>query len=147
MSIVVYKKIFLGCRYVQLPSCSSVTAVHKPEIFLSGSFHHSLSLHFQKFSAPPAQSRSLWTHIITPFTFSRIGWSVVRSAKVGTSKKIPLPHLHKVPTRSNTVSPQTFQTTLIFVIEQQLFTSSGAQWWMKICFPFFIVLSDLAFKI
>jgi hypothetical protein len=43
-------------------------------------------------------------------TFSRSGWSVVRSAwlaKVGTSKKRPSPHLHKVPTRSNKVSPRT----------------------------------------
>jgi hypothetical protein len=42
-------------------------------------------------------------------TFSRSGWSVVRSAslaKGGTSKKKrPSPHLHKVPTRSNKMSP------------------------------------------
>jgi hypothetical protein len=41
-------------------------------------------------------------------TFSRSGWSVVRSAslaKGGTSKKRPSPHIHKkVPTRSNRVS-------------------------------------------
>jgi hypothetical protein len=45
--------------------------------------------------------------------FSRNGWSVVRSpslAKRGTSKKRPSPHLHKVPTRSNKVSPRTLQT-------------------------------------
>jgi rRNA maturation protein Nop10 len=49
-------------------------------------------------------------------TFSRNGWSVVRSAslaKGGTSKKRPSPHLHEVPTRSNKVSPQTFQTALV----------------------------------
>jgi hypothetical protein len=48
-------------------------------------------------------------------TFSRSGWSVVRSVSLalgGTSKKRPSPHLHKVPTRSNNVSPRTFQTTL-----------------------------------
>jgi hypothetical protein len=47
-------------------------------------------------------------------TFSRSGWSVVSSAslaKGGTSKKRPsTPHLHKVPTRSNKVNPQNFQT-------------------------------------
>jgi predicted alpha/beta-hydrolase family hydrolase len=45
-------------------------------------------------------------------TFSRSGWSVVRSAslaKGGTSKKRPSPHLHQVPTRSNNVSPRTFK--------------------------------------
>jgi hypothetical protein len=36
-------------------------------------------------------------------------------AKEGTLKKRPSPHLHKVPTRSNMVSPRTFQTTLICV--------------------------------
>jgi hypothetical protein len=34
--------------------------------------------------------KSLWTHLITPFTFSRSGWTVVGSAllaKGGTSDK------------------------------------------------------------
>jgi hypothetical protein len=46
-------------------------------------------------------------------TFSRSGWSVVRSAslaKGGTSKKRPSPHLHIVPTRSSKVGPRTLQT-------------------------------------
>jgi hypothetical protein len=50
-------------------------------------------------------------------TFSRSGWSVVRCAslaKGGTSKKRPSPHVHKVPTRSNKVSPRTFQKALVF---------------------------------
>jgi hypothetical protein len=50
-------------------------------------------------------------------TFSRNGWSVIRSAslaKWGTSKKRPSPHLHEVPTWSNKVSPRTFQTALVF---------------------------------
>jgi hypothetical protein len=50
-------------------------------------------------------------------TFSRSGWSVVRSAslvKGGTSKKGPSPHLHKVPTWCNKVSPRTLQTALVF---------------------------------
>jgi hypothetical protein len=59
--------------------------------------------------------KSSWIHII-PFTFSRSGWSVVRSASlanVGTSEKRPSLHLQKVPTRSNEVSPRTFQMTLV----------------------------------
>jgi hypothetical protein len=58
-----------------------------------------------------------WTHFITPFTFSRSGWSVVRSAsfvKGGTSKKRPLPHLHKATNQSNKVSSRTFQTSLVY---------------------------------
>jgi hypothetical protein len=49
-------------------------------------------------------------------TFSRSGWSVVRSAslaKGGTSKKRPSSKLHRVPTWSNNVSPRTFQTALV----------------------------------
>jgi hypothetical protein len=34
-------------------------------------------------------------------------------AKGGTSKNRPLSHLHKVPTRSNKVSPRTFQTAIV----------------------------------
>jgi hypothetical protein len=51
---------------------------------------------------------SKWSTVCS--TFSRSGWSVVRSAslaKGGASKKRPSPHLHKVPTRSNKVSPRT----------------------------------------
>jgi hypothetical protein len=47
--------------------------------------------------------------------------SVVRSASLAlkgiTSKKRPSPHLHKVPTRSNNMSSQTFQTALVPTIE------------------------------
>jgi hypothetical protein len=52
---------------------------------------------------------------VTPF--SRGGWSVIRSAslaKGGTSKTRPSQHLHKVPTRSNKVSPRTLQTALVY---------------------------------
>jgi hypothetical protein len=51
-------------------------------------------------------------------TFSRSGWSVVRSAslaKGGTSKKRPSPHLHKVPTRSYKMSQRTFQTAFLHI--------------------------------
>jgi hypothetical protein len=34
-------------------------------------------------------------------------------AKGSTSKKRPSPHIHKVPTRNNKVSPRTFQTGLL----------------------------------
>jgi hypothetical protein len=52
-------------------------------------------------------------------TFSRSGWAVVTSeslAKGGTSKNRLLTHLHKVPTRSNKVSPQTSQMALCFLM-------------------------------
>jgi hypothetical protein len=60
------------------------------------------------------QEISKWLTVCS--TFSRRGWSVVRSAslaKGGTSKKRLSPHLHEVPTRSNKVSPRTLQTALI----------------------------------
>jgi hypothetical protein len=63
----------------------------------------------------PRQEISKWSTVCS--TFSRSGWSVVKSAslaKGGNSKKRPSPHLHKVRTRSNKVSPQTFQTALVY---------------------------------
>jgi hypothetical protein len=62
----------------------------------------------------PLSSWSLWQMVCS--MFSRSGWSAVISAslaKGGTSKKRPSPHLHKVPTRSNKVSPRNFQTALV----------------------------------
>jgi hypothetical protein len=56
-------------------------------------------------------------------TFSRSGWSVVRSAtlaKRGTSKKRPSSHLHKVPTRNNKVSPRTFQVAHVKWLEEDM---------------------------
>jgi hypothetical protein len=53
--------------------------------------------------------------------FSRSGWSVIRSvllAEGGTSKKRLSPHLHKVPTWSNKVSPLTFQMALVNVVRK-----------------------------
>jgi hypothetical protein len=61
----------------------------------------------------PRQEISKWSTVCS--TFSRSGWSVVRSAslaKGGTSEKRPSLHLHKFPTRSNKASPRTFQTAL-----------------------------------
>jgi hypothetical protein len=64
----------------------------------------------------PRQEVSNWSTVCN--TFSRSGWSVVRSAslsKGSTSKKRPSLHLYEVPTRSNKVSPRTFQMTLVYV--------------------------------
>jgi hypothetical protein len=61
------------------------------------------------------QEISKWSTVCS--TFSRSWWSAVRSpslGKEGTSKKRPSPHLHKVPTRSNEVSPRTLQTALVY---------------------------------
>jgi hypothetical protein len=72
----------------------------------------------RKAKAPPRLLRhprkGSFKTIVTPF--SRSGWSVARSAslaKGGTSKTKMSPHLHKVPTRSNKLSPRTLQTTLV----------------------------------
>jgi hypothetical protein len=65
----------------------------------------------------PMQEISKWWTVCS--TFSRSGWSVVRSAslsKGGTSKKRPSPQLFKVPTRSNKVSPRTLQTAVVFTV-------------------------------
>jgi hypothetical protein len=75
---------------------------------------HAISGLFQ-----PWKGSSEWSTVCS--TFSRSGWSVVRSAlfaKGGTSKKRPSPHLHDVPTQSNKVSLRTFQTSLAFMISQ-----------------------------
>jgi hypothetical protein len=64
----------------------------------------------------PKQETSKWSTVCSTFSIS--GWSVVRSAslaKGGTSKKGPSPHLHKVPTRINNASPQTFKTALVYL--------------------------------
>jgi hypothetical protein len=65
----------------------------------------------------PPVPLSSWSMLQTVrSTFSRSGWSVVRSAslaKGSTSKKRQSPHLRKVPTRNNNVCPQTFQMALV----------------------------------
>jgi hypothetical protein len=63
----------------------------------------------------PRKEISKWSTLCS--TFSRSGWSVIRStslAKGATSKKRPSSHHHKVPTRSNRVSPRTLLTALVF---------------------------------
>jgi hypothetical protein len=62
----------------------------------------------------PRQEISKWSTVCS--TFSRSGWSVVRSASLAkgcTSKTRPSPHLHKVPIRSNKVNARTFQRALV----------------------------------
>jgi hypothetical protein len=62
----------------------------------------------------PRQEISKWSTVCS--MFSRSGWSVVRGtwlAKGGTSKKRQSLHLHKVPNRSNKLSPQTSQAALV----------------------------------
>jgi hypothetical protein len=62
--------------------------------------------------------------------FLRSSWSVVRSAslaKGGTSKKRPSPHLHEVPTRSNKVSPRTFQTALVNETHHQIMKATNVE--------------------
>jgi hypothetical protein len=58
-------------------------------------------------------------------TFSRSGWSLARNssfAKGVLRKKIPSPHLHKVPTQSNMASPRTSQTVLVHFVVRYLHT-------------------------
>jgi hypothetical protein len=60
------------------------------------------------------QEISKWSMVCS--TFSRSGWSIVRSAlftKWGTSKKGLSPHFHKVLTHSNKVSPWNLETALV----------------------------------
>jgi hypothetical protein len=75
---------------------------------------HAISGRYDHEKGGPRQEISKWSTVCS--TFSRSGWSVVRSAslvKGGTWKKRPSPHLHKVPIRSNKVSPRTFETVLV----------------------------------
>jgi hypothetical protein len=73
-----------------------------------------------------APRQEIWKWSTVCSRFSRSGWSVVRSAslaKGGTSKKRQSPRLHKVPTRSNKVSPRSLQTALVlktlFIISER----------------------------
>jgi hypothetical protein len=81
---------------------SATQSTSRPMRFLGFSKHE---------KGAPRQEISKWSTVC--ITFSRSGWSVERSAslaKGSTSKKRPSPCLHKVPTRSNKVSPRTLQT-------------------------------------
>jgi hypothetical protein len=82
----------------------------RPMLFLGFSNHEARK--------PPVPLSSWSLRQTACSTFSRSGWSVVRSAslaKGGTSKKNPSPRLHNVPTRSNKVNPWTFQMALVCV--------------------------------
>jgi hypothetical protein len=63
----------------------------------------------------PRQEIWKWSTVCS--TFSRSGWSIVRSASLAkgrTSERRPSPHLHNVPTQSNKVSQRTLQTALVY---------------------------------
>jgi hypothetical protein len=84
---------------------SAIQSRSRPMRFLGFSNHE---------NGAPRQEISKWSTVCS--TSSRSGWTVVRSASLAkgdTSKKIPSPHLHEVPIRSNKVSPRTFQTALV----------------------------------
>jgi hypothetical protein len=81
----------------------------------------SLLMRFLGFSnrekGAPRQEISKWSKVCN--AFSRSGWRVVRRAslsKGGHSKRRQSPHLHRVPSQSNKVSPLTFHTALVFYI-------------------------------
>jgi hypothetical protein len=79
----------------------------RPMLFLGFSNHEKRA---------PRQEILKWSTVCS--TFTRSGWSVVRSAslaKGGTSKKRPSPHLHIIPTRSNKVSLQTLLMALVIL--------------------------------
>jgi hypothetical protein len=84
---------------------SAMQSKSRPMRFLSFSNHE---------KAAPRQEISKSSTVCS--TFSRSGWSVVRSAslaKGGTPKNRPSPHLYKVPTRSNKVSQRTLKMALV----------------------------------
>jgi hypothetical protein len=84
---------------------SAIPSRFRPMRFLGFSNHE---------KGAPRQEISKWSTVCSTFSWS--GWSVVRSAslaKGGTSKRRTSPHLHKVPTRRNTVSPRNLQMALV----------------------------------
>jgi hypothetical protein len=84
---------------------SAIQSRSRPMRFLGFSKHE---------KEAPRQEISKWSTVCS--TFSRSGWSVVRSAslaKGGTLKERSSSHLHKVQTLSNKVSPRTLQTALV----------------------------------
>jgi hypothetical protein len=75
---------------------------------------HVISEPFQLWKEVPRQEILKWSTVRS--VFLRSGWSdviIASLAKGGTSKKRPSPHLHKLLTQSNKVSPQIFKTALI----------------------------------
>jgi hypothetical protein len=85
------------------------TVQHSPMRLLGFSNHEK--------GAPGRQEITKWSKDCT--TFSKRGWSELRSApfaKRETWKKRPSPHLYKVPTRSNKLSPRNFQTALVLLL-------------------------------
>jgi hypothetical protein len=80
------------------------------------------------------QETSKWSMVCS--MFSRSGWSVVRSAllaKGGSSKKRASQHLHKVPTRSNKMSPRTLQTAPHIIHCWEYFFLWSSKWVRIVC--------------
>jgi hypothetical protein len=88
-----------------------------------------MGFHQSTFSKSNTELIQIWLYVISglfqPWKGSsearilRSGWSIVRTAlfaKGGIWEKRPSLHLHKVPTQSNKVSPQTLQMTLILTL-------------------------------
>jgi hypothetical protein len=90
----------------------------------------------------PMQEILKWSTVCS--TFSRSGWSVVRSAtldKGGSSKKGLSPHLQKFPTRNNRVSPRTLQTALVIKFPQL----SRLYFWCQFVYHFLRYVRNMSF--
>jgi hypothetical protein len=94
---------------------SAIQSIFRPMRFVGFSNHDKGAPR----SKPPAPLSSWSLRQTVCITFSKSGLSVVRSAsltKGGSSRRRPSPHLHKVSTQSNKVSPRTFQTALVIFV-------------------------------
>jgi hypothetical protein len=95
-------KTWIGGTPIRTPAIQCRSC---PMRFLSFSNHE---------NGAPRQEISKWSMLCSTFSS---GWSVVRSASLAkgcTLEKRPPPNLHNVPTRSNKLSPWTFQMVLVF---------------------------------
>jgi hypothetical protein len=81
----------------------------------------------------PRQETLRWSTVCS--TFSRSGWSGVRSSSLaegGTSKKRPSPHLHKVPTRIHKGSPRTLQMAFVDILRTPKDKTRVHEYWLLI---------------
>jgi hypothetical protein len=99
---------------------SAIQSRSRPMRFLGFSNHEKGALR---------QEISKWSTVCS--TFPRSGLSVVRTASLaegGTWKKRPSSHLHKIPTRSNKMSPRTLQTALVHGLSSCSHYAYSARW-------------------
>jgi len=99
---------------------SAIQAISCPMWFLCFSNHEKVA---------PRQEILKWSTVCS--TFLKSGWSVIRSAllaKGGTLKKRPSPHLHKVPTRSNKVGPQTLRIAPVLSVQHSAMLALQLCW-------------------